>query len=95
MDFTKRSTRCYILCNDEVAAGLAKALRTSGFSIPGDLGIMGFNNSVPAQLLDLTTINYPVDLQAENAFIIIRNKLKQTENALNSLEFTLVERKST
>ncbi|WP_420540297.1 LacI family DNA-binding transcriptional regulator [Paenibacillus polymyxa] len=85
-----------IFCaNDEVAAGLAKALRTSGFSIPGDLGIMGFNNSVPAQLLDLTTINYPVGLQAENAFIIICNKLNQTENALNSLEFTLVERKST
>ncbi|MDQ0049507.1 hypothetical protein J2T18_003812 [Paenibacillus polymyxa] len=58
-------------------------------------GIMGFNNSALAPLLDLTTINYPVDFQADNAFIIIHNKLNQTKNALNSLEFTLVERKST
>ena len=44
------------------------SLRRLGFSIPGDLGIMGFDNTEVAHLLDLTTIDYPVVQQAENAF---------------------------
>ncbi|MCP3779876.1 DUF4158 domain-containing protein [Paenibacillus sp. MZ03-122A] len=39
-------------------------------------------------------IEVPAELYA-HAFFIIHNKLNQTKNALNSPEFTLVERKST
>lgn len=85
-----------IFCaNDEVAAGLMTSLRRLGFSIPGDLGIMGFDNTEVAHLLDLTTIDYPIDQQAENAFLILQNKLNNTKNRLNTLTYKLVERSST
>ncbi|MNC04637.1 DNA-binding transcriptional regulator CytR [compost metagenome] len=71
------------------------ALRRLGFSIPGDLGIMGFDNTEVAHLLDLTTIDYPIGQQAENAFIILQNKLNNTKNSLTPLTYRLVERRST
>ncbi|MEK5406713.1 substrate-binding domain-containing protein [Paenibacillus sp. FSL W8-0439] len=59
-----------IFCaNDDVASGLTTVLRRAGFSIPGDLAVMGFDNSILAHLLDLTTIHYPIDQQAENSFL--------------------------
>ncbi|MHA6528733.1 LacI family DNA-binding transcriptional regulator [Paenibacillus sp. BAC0078] len=85
-----------IFCsNDEVAAGVVTELRRRGFSVPGDVGIMGFDNTGVAHLLDLTTIHYPVDLQAENAFILIQNRLTQSGLELHSLEYRLIERSST
>lgn len=85
-----------IFCaNDEVAAGLMTSLKRLGFSIPGDVGILGFDNTEVAHLLDLTTINYPIDQQAENAFFILQNKLIHTNHLLNTLTYKLVERKST
>lgn len=85
-----------IFCsNDEVAAGFVTVLRRFGFSVPGDVGVMGFDNTEVAHLLDLTTIHYPVDHQAENAFIIIQNMLESTSHKLITLEFRLIERNST
>ncbi|RRJ64878.1 LacI family DNA-binding transcriptional regulator [Paenibacillus oralis] len=80
---------------DEVAAGILTELRRAGFSVPDDVGIMGFDNTDIAHLLDLTTIHYPVDKQAENAFNIIKGMLEQSVLKLHSLEFNVVERRST
>lgn len=80
---------------DEVAAGILTELRRAGFSVPDDVGIMGFDNTDIAHLLDLTTIHYPVDKQAENAFNIIKGMLEQAVPKLHSLEFNVVERRST
>lgn len=85
-----------IFCStDEVAAGAVTELRRRGFAVPGDVGVMGFDNTGVAHLLDLTTIHYPVDLQAENAFLLIQNKLTQSDLELHSLEYRLIERSST
>ncbi|KGP77717.1 MULTISPECIES: LacI family DNA-binding transcriptional regulator [Paenibacillus] len=85
-----------IFCsNDDVAAGLITVLRRSGFSIPGDLGVMGFDNSMLSHLLDITTIHYPIDQQAENAFVILHNQLTQAKNDLHSLSYRIIERAST
>ncbi|PRA07842.1 MULTISPECIES: LacI family DNA-binding transcriptional regulator [unclassified Paenibacillus] len=85
-----------IFCaNDEVAAGFIAELRRSKFSVPGDVGIIGFDNTEVAHLFDLTTIHYPVDQQAENAFTIIQNMLDTTTKELIPLKYTLVERQST
>ncbi|MFD7522629.1 substrate-binding domain-containing protein [Paenibacillus chitinolyticus] len=70
-------------------------MRRLGFSIPGDLGITGFDKTEVAHLLDLTTIDYPVVQQAENAFSILQNRWNNTNNGLNTLSYKLVERKST
>lgn len=85
-----------IFCaNDEVASGITTVLHRSGVSVPGDLGVMGFDNSILAHLLDLTTIHYPIDQQAENAFIILQNQLIKSNCNLHSLEYQLIERSST
>ncbi|AET60512.1 hypothetical protein HPL003_18850 [Paenibacillus terrae HPL-003] len=55
---------------------------------------MGFDNTEVAHLLDLTTIDYPVVQQAENAFSILQNRWNNTNNGLNTLSYKLVERKS-
>lgn len=56
---------------------------------------MGFDNTEVAHLLDLTTIDYPVVQQAENAFSILQNRWNNTNNGLNTLSYKLIERKST
>ncbi|MEE4569867.1 LacI family DNA-binding transcriptional regulator [Paenibacillus polymyxa] len=85
-----------IACStDEVAAGILMELQRAGFSVPDDVGIMGFDNTDIAHLLDLTTIHYPVDKQAENAFAIIKSMLDQSVPKLYSLAFNLIERRST
>ncbi|UQZ33442.1 LacI family transcriptional regulator [Paenibacillus sp. PK3_47] len=81
--------------NDSVAAGLLTELRRAGFSAPRDVGILGFDNTELAHLLDLTTIHSPANKQAENAFYIILDMLGQPAPEVHTLEFELIERKST
>ncbi|GGF99810.1 hypothetical protein GCM10010912_50790 [Paenibacillus albidus] len=81
--------------NDNVAAGLLTELRRAGFSAPDDIGILGFDNTDLAHLLDLTTIHYPANKQAENAVYIILDMLGQHVSEVHVLEFELIERKST
>jgi len=81
--------------NDDVAAGLLTELKRAGVSIPGEVAIMGFDNNNLARLLDLTTVHYPSDQQAENAFAILLDRLGQQAPALHTLEFELIERAST
>ncbi len=62
---------------------------------PDDVAILGFDNTHLAHLLDLTTVHYPVDKQAENAFSIILSMSGHSAPNLHLLEFELIERKST
>ncbi len=81
--------------NDDVAAGLLTELRRHGISIPGDVAILGFDDNPLARLLDLTTVHYPSDKQAENAFSLMAQRLGQPAPPLQPLEFRLIERRST
>ncbi|ASR46196.1 LacI family transcriptional regulator [Paenibacillus kribbensis] len=80
---------------DYLAAGLLTEARRLGVSVPSDVAVMGFDNTEISHLLDLTTIHYPIDKQAENAFIMIWNALEGLNEALHPLEFKLVERATT
>ncbi|SFF45167.1 substrate-binding protein-like domain-containing protein [Paenibacillus algorifonticola] len=85
-----------IFCaNDEAAAGFITEIRRAKFSVLGDIAIIGFDNTEVANLLDFTTIHYPVDQQAENAFLILQNMLHSTDKTLIPLEYTLIERHTT
>lgn len=53
-----------ILCDDDViAAGVYHAARVRGLSIPGDVGVLGMDDSPTARLLDppLSTISFPAE----------------------------------
>lgn len=80
---------------DYLAAGLLTEARRLGVSVPSNVAVVGFDNTEISHLLDLTTIHYPIDKQAENAFIMIRNALEGLHEELHPLEFKLVERATT
>jgi DNA-binding LacI/PurR family transcriptional regulator len=80
---------------DYLAAGLLTEARRLGVSVPGDFAVVGFDNTEISHLLDLTTIHYPIDKQAENAFIMICNALEGLDETIHHLEFKLVERATT
>ncbi|WP_151482019.1 LacI family DNA-binding transcriptional regulator [Streptomyces albicerus] len=48
--------------NDSIAAGLLKAAHQCGLSVPGELSIVGFDDTYPAQYADppLTTVRQPL-----------------------------------
>lgn len=91
----KEKPDAFATITDSVAAGLFSKAKEYGLNIPEDFSIIGFDDIEISRLLKLTTIHYPIDLQARNAFIIINNLLNNKNTPLFPLNFHLVERKST
>lgn len=52
---------CYFADNDLIAIGAIKALKQSGYRIPEDIAVVGFDNIPASEILDpaLSTINVP------------------------------------
>lgn len=64
LDTTPRPTA--LLClSDRLAEGALRAARRLGLRVPGDLAVVGFDDSVPA--LGLTTVRQPVRAKGEHA----------------------------
>ncbi len=64
-------------CNDEMAAGVYKAAMRRGLSIPGDLSVVGYDDSPLASQLwpALTTIHSPIrDLGRQAAQMLLANE---------------------
>lgn len=77
---------------DSVAAEFISELQLLGCSIPGDVAIIGFDNSEISKLMHITTVDYSLKYQAENSFIYLYNKLN--DDSLNERKITvkLIER---
>lgn len=72
-----------IFCgNDEVAAGVYKAARDAGLAIPGDVSVVGFDDSAMASMLNppLTSVKLPIhDMgQMAAAKLIARTRERRT-----------------
>jgi LacI family transcriptional regulator len=52
---------------DDMAAGGFRYLRQHGFRIPRDIGIMGFDNTSIAEVIDLTTMDQSIELKCQIA----------------------------
>jgi len=48
-----------ICSNDNMAIGAIKAFRENGIRVPGDIAVTGFDNSVLAEAMELTTVDVP------------------------------------
>lgn len=71
-------------CNDEMAAGVYKAALRMGLSIPGDLSVVGYDDSPLASQLwpPLTTIHLPVrDLGRQAAGLLLAKDWPQAREA--------------
>lgn len=77
---------------DNVAVGFLSKARKLGIDVPNEVAVMGFDNTSVSELFDLTTVDYPMRLQAENAFFKLYNQLNQKTLPLHPLEFRLIER---
>ena len=90
-----------IFCgNDEMAAGVYKAARDAGLSIPGDISVIGFDDSAMASRLYplLTSVRLPIhDMgQMAAAKLIATTREKRTHtNEKTEVVPTLVVREST
>ena len=60
---------CYFADNDLIAVGAMKALKESGYRIPQDIGIVGFDNLPLGSVVEpaLTTIHVPKQYMGEAA----------------------------
>ena len=60
---------CYFADNDLIAVGAIKALKESGYRIPQDIGIVGFDNLPLGSVIEpaLTTIHVPKQYMGEAA----------------------------
>lgn len=85
-----------ILCsNDLAAAGVLSEARRQRLDVPGDLAIVGFDNSELSRTLGITTVRNPIAGQAENAFLLLAPALLGRNPQLQPLSFSLVKRETT
>lgn len=57
----KIKCKAYIASNDEVACLFMKKLTEKGIRVPEDVAIVGFDNTIVAELLDITSVTQPVE----------------------------------
>ena len=84
---------------DIMACGVMQALIETGWSLPRDLSVVGFDDSAPAQIVtpSLTTVRQDVMLKAEKAFTMLREAMQNDDRRINrfcELEVSITERNS-
>lgn len=75
----KRIT-AFVGLNDMISYGIIDAIINSGYSIPKDYSVCGFDNIFPSNFssVSLTTVEHCIDEIGHNAFMILYNKIKNT-----------------
>lgn len=84
---------------DYMACGIIQQLIQAGWSLPRDLSVVGFDDSMPSQLITpaMTTVHQDVRLKAEKAFNILLEAIKNDDRRLNrfyQLDVSMVLRDS-
>jgi LacI family transcriptional regulator len=76
--------------------GVIMVARQMGLHIPGDLAVMGFDNLDMAELMELTTIQQPLDDSGRVAVELLLERIKTPNRSLQhvQLPLTIVERKT-
>lgn len=87
-----------IAANDDLACGVIDALESSQVRVPGDVGVIGFDDSMIAirRRLKLTTMRTPVNEIGKSAVRMLMNRLnnKQSEPSQLILKSKLIIRNS-
>jgi LacI family transcriptional regulator len=89
-----------IAFNDMSGVGAIRKLKSAGFSIPGDVSIVGFDNVQLSQLVEppLTTVSQPIENMARLATADVLTQIEKGEPPSNQrllIEPELVVRGST
>ncbi len=85
-------------CTDLIGVSLINEARKQGLSIPGDLSVIGFDNTIYADIAEpgLTTIEQPISQMATSTFEQLLKSMKKEEHAKQRVTIIpeLVERAS-
>ncbi len=81
---------------DLQAMGVIMVARQMGLDIPGDLAVMGFDNLDMAELMELTTIQQPLDESGRVAVELLLGRITTPARSLQhvQLPLTILERKT-
>lgn len=74
-----KKVTAFVGLNDMVAYGIADAIIDSGYKIPNDYSICGFDNIFPSHFapVSLTSIEHCIEDIGHNAFKILLNKINE------------------
>jgi LacI family transcriptional regulator, repressor for deo operon, udp, cdd, tsx, nupC, and nupG len=84
--------------SDEVAAGIVKAASDAGWKVPEDLAVIGFDNQPLAELMELTTVEQPIETIARQAMELMIESIKSKRTSVRKeviLPLNLIQRSST
>ena len=85
---------------DEVAAGIISEAKRSGWKIPEDLAVVGFDNQAITELVEptITTVYQPIDEMARKAFQVMMDKVRSKryrQKEIYEYDLELIVREST
>lgn len=78
----------FVCNNDQVAYHLINFLQKSGFHIPEDFSVVGFDNDIYAQISNpkLTTVEVDMDTMARTATKILVDRIKKSRKSVNRIQ---------
>jgi len=95
---TQHRITAVVAYNDSMAAGALLALEDSNIAVPDEISVIGFDNGLISRYVrpKLTTINYPIQIMAEQAAQLSLELIKNSDYSAinNSFVPTLVIRGS-
>ena len=84
-----------VCANDEMAIGVLKASKELKLKVPDDFAICGFDSTINACIMSLTTVRQPIDEIAEKAVDLLLKKIgNEPVNDIEIFPATPVKRKS-
>ncbi|UUV97940.1 LacI family DNA-binding transcriptional regulator [Vagococcus luciliae] len=92
---TSNRPDCLVFYTDFIAAECISELQLLGYSIPKDIGIMGFDNNAISEIIHLTTVDCHLETQATNCFNYLYSELKNSTFSPIPIIQELVIRSST
>ncbi|PKG22609.1 LacI family DNA-binding transcriptional regulator [Niallia nealsonii] len=76
-----------LVTNDQAAAGILTACQKAKISIPDELAIIGFNNEPISKIMNITTIEIPLEKIGNNLFLqALSGEISNQEIAVNLIE---------
>ncbi|RAK06310.1 LacI family transcriptional regulator [Halanaerobium saccharolyticum] len=77
-----------LACNDFLSLGAIRALRDSGFRVPEDISIIGYDDSIAEYLHPtLTSIKLPKENLANKAVELLLNQIEQEDSAVQTAKY--------
>lgn len=73
---------------DEIAAGLLAGLRANGTTVPDELAVLGYDDGLLAEALDLTTVRQPFRASGELAARLLLARLAERDRPPEQLLLT-------